>query len=361
VTRALTISIDAMGGDHAPQSIVEGCAISRVRHPEARFILNGPEAKLRELVSKSPQLAANVEIHDARDVVDMRDKPSKALRRGRKTSMWRTIEALRNHDADVAVSAGNTGALMAMAKFQLKPMAGIARPAIAAIWPTKRAQSVVLDVGANVGADVEQLVDFAVMGGVFARAVFGLERPTLGLLNIGIEEIKGNDAVKEAARILRQAPQLPIQFEGFIEGDDISSGTVDVVVTDGFTGNIALKTAEGTARLISHYLRESLTRSFLAKLGAWFAKGAFRVLRTKMDPRSVNGGVFLGLNGVVVKSHGGTDGLGFASALDLAVDMARNDITRRIAQDLEAIAPALAQLPKEMKPWRRILPAPAAT
>jgi glycerol-3-phosphate acyltransferase PlsX len=361
VARALTISIDAMGGDHAPQSILEGLAIARVRHPNVRFIVNGLETKLRELIAKSPHLTTNIEIHDARDVVDMRDKPSKALRRGRKTSMWRTIEALKQHDADVAVSAGNTGALMAMAKFQLKPMAGIARPAIAAIWPTKRAQSVVLDVGANVGADVEQLVDFAVMGGVFARAVFGLERPTLGLLNIGIEEIKGNDAVKEAARILRQTPQLPIQFEGFIEGDDISSGTVDVVVTDGFTGNIALKTAEGTARLISHYLRESLTRSFLSKVGAWFAKGAFRVLRTKMDPRSVNGGVFLGLNGVVVKSHGGTDGLGFASAIDLAVDMARNDITRRIAKDLEAIAPALAQLPKEMKPWRRILPAPAAT
>jgi glycerol-3-phosphate acyltransferase PlsX len=350
-----------MGGDHAPQSIVDGLAIARVRHPGVRFILNGPEAHLRELVAKAPQLSANVEIHDARDVVDMRDKPSKALRRGRKTSMWRTIEALKAHDADVAVSAGNTGALMAMAKFQLKQMAGIARPAIAAIWPTKRSQSVVLDVGANVGADVEQLVDFAVMGGVFARAVFGLERPTLGLLNIGIEEIKGNDAVKEAAKILRQTPQLPIRFEGFIEGDDISSGTVDVVVTDGFTGNIALKTAEGTARLISHYLRESLTRSLLSKLGAWFAKGAFRVLRTKMDPRSVNGGVFLGLNGVVVKSHGGTDGLGFASAIDLAVDMARNDITKRIAKDLEAIAPALAELPKEMKPWRRILPAPAAT
>lgn len=362
MARALTISIDAMGGDHAPQAVVDGCAIARVRHPNVRFIFNGPENKLRELLSKVPQLAASSEIRDARDVVDMEDKPSKALRRGRKTTMWRAIEAVRHKEADVAVSAGNTGALMAMAKFQLRAMEGIARPAIAAIWPTKRGQSVVLDVGANVSADTEQLIDFAVMGGAFARAVFGLERPTLGLLNIGVEEMKGNEAVKQAARVLQQAEQLPIQFRGFVEGDDISIGTVDVVVTDGFTGNIALKTAEGTARLIGHYLRESLTRSLLTKLGAWFAKGAFRVLRTKMDPRSVNGGVFLGLNGVVVKSHGGTDGLGFASAVDLAVEMAQNDIPTRIARDLETIAPAMAALVKEKKPWPpTILPAAAAT
>ncbi|NWH08485.1 MAG: phosphate acyltransferase PlsX [Alphaproteobacteria bacterium] len=357
MARTLILSIDAMGGDFAPQSVIDGCVIARVRHPNVKFILHGPAQRIMELLQPHGELRASCEVRDASDVVGMHDKPSQALRRGRTTSMWRALESVRHHEADVAVSAGNTGALMAMAKFQLRPMEGIVRPAIVAIWPTMRGQSVVLDVGANIGSDPLQLVDFAVMGGAFARAVFGLNRPTLGLLNIGTEEIKGNEAVKTAAKLLKESRALPFDFKGFVEGDDISAGTVDVVVTDGFTGNVALKAAEGTARLIAHYLRSALTRSFFAKIGAFLARGAFSVLRTKMDPRSVNGGVFLGLNGVVVKSHGGTDGLGFASAVDLAVEMARNEMPRRIAEDLKTIAPIIAQL-QTQKPRQPVLPEP---
>jgi glycerol-3-phosphate acyltransferase PlsX len=223
--------------------------------------------------------------------------------------------------ADAAVSAGNTGALMAMAKFCLKTLEGVDRPAIAAIWPTVEAECIVLDVGANVGADARQLVEFALMGAAMARALFGLVTPSVGLLNIGVEEIKGLDQIREAASVLREAP-LPIRYHGFVEGDDVGKGVVDVVVTDGFTGNIALKTAEGTAKQIGEYLRAAMGRSLLARLGAILAQGAFRALKEKMDPRQLNGGNFLGLNGIVVKSHGGTDATGFASAIDLAYDMA---------------------------------------
>jgi phosphate acyltransferase len=247
--------------------------------------------------------------------------------------MGRALATVAEGEANAAVSAGNTGALMAIARHLLGSLPGIDRPAIAAIWPTIRGQSVVLDVGANVGSDEEQLVTFAVMGAAFARAVFGLERPTVGLLNIGTEEVKGNEVLKAAAQVLR-AVELPMRFQGFVEGDDISTGTVDVVVTDGFTGNVALKTAEGTAELIAHYLKSALSRSLLARLGAFLASGALRALRQKMDPRAVNGGVFLGLNGVVVKSHGATDALGFASALDLAIDMAASALPKKIAMDL---------------------------
>ena len=246
-------------------------------------------------------------------------KPSQALRQGRgKSSMWMAIDAVRQGEADVAVSAGNTGALMAMARFILKTLPGIQRPAIAAIWPTLRSESVVLDVGATIGADARQLVEFAVMGEAMARCLFGLEKPTVGLLNIGVEEIKGVEQVKEAARLLREL-DLPIDYEGFVEGDDIGKGTVDVVVTEGFTGNIALKAAEGTAKQLASYLKAALSRTLMSRLGAVLAAGAFRALRDRMDPRKHNGGVFLGLNGVVVKSHGGTDALGFATAIDVAL------------------------------------------
>ena len=355
MTRPLTLSIDAMGGDYAPDVIVAGCALSRIRHPDVRFLMHGPEAKLAPLLAKHADLAASTEIRDATTVVAMDDKPSQALRRGRATTMWRTIEAVRLGLADVAVSAGNTGALMAMAKFKLKTMAGIHRPAIATIWPTMRGQTVVLDAGANVGCDAYQLVDFAVMGGAFARVLFGLQKPLVALLNIGIEEMKGNEAVKAAAQVLRQA-HLPMEFYGYVEGDDICAGTVDVVVTDGFTGNVALKTAEGTARLVGKYLREALNRSLLSRLGAFLAGGAFKVLKRKMDPRRANGGVFLGLNGVVVKSHGGTDAFGFASAVDLGVDMAKGGIMQGIAADLGVLTPDLFQ----PAPHARAVPMAAA-
>jgi glycerol-3-phosphate acyltransferase PlsX len=227
--------------------------------------------------------------------------------------------------------------MMAISMFRLGVIPGIQRPAIAVIWPTMRGQSVVLDVGANAGSDAEQLVDFAVMGEAFARAIFGIERPTVGLLNIGEEELKGIESVKRAAHILR-ASKLPIEFCGFVEGDGIGAGLVDVVVTDGFTGNVALKTAEGTAKLVGFFLRSALTRSVFGRLGALFASGALRVLRKKLDPRSLNGGVFLGLNGVVVKSHGSADALGFASAVDLAIDMGGSDMIERILADRAGIS-----------------------
>ncbi len=328
----LTVSIDAMGGDAGPSIVVAAVARAVVRHPAVRFLLHGDEAELKPLMAKRPMLATNTEIRHSPDRVRMEEKPSQALRRGRNTSMWHAIESVAKKEADVIVSAGNTGALMAMSMVQLRVLENIDRPAIAALWPTKRGQSVVLDVGANIGTDADQLVDFAVMGEAFARAVLGLERPTVGILNVGAEDVKGNEAVRGAAQILRNVT-LPIEFCGFVEGDDISEGTVDVIVTDGFTGNVALKTAEGTAKLVIHFLRSALTRSFLGRIGGFLATGALRALRRKLDPRASNGGIFLGLNGIVVKSHGGTDALGFASALDMAIDMARADVISKIVAD----------------------------
>jgi glycerol-3-phosphate acyltransferase PlsX len=268
-------------------------------------------------------------------------KPSQALRKGRyHSSMWLSLEAVRDGHAGAAVSAGNTGALMVMAKFCLKTMAGVDRPAIAAIWPTVESECIVLDVGANVGADSRQLVEFALMGAALARALFGFERPSVGLLNIGVEEVKGLDNIKQAASILREA-QLPINFRGFVEGDDIGHDAADVIVTDGYTGNIALKTAEGTAKQIGEYLRAAMKRSRLARAGAILAQGAFRALKEKMDPRQLNGGIFLGLNGIVVKSHGGTDATGFASAIDLAYEMASGGVVNRLADDITHFHAAL--------------------
>jgi glycerol-3-phosphate acyltransferase PlsX len=247
--------------------------------------------------------------------------------------MWLSLEAVRDGRADAAVSAGNTGALMAMAKFCLKTIPGVDRPAIAVLWPTVESECIVLDVGANVGADARQLVEFALMGAAMARALFGMERPAVGLLNIGVEEVKGLDEIKAAYGALKDTP-LPIEFRGFVEGDEIGHGAADVVVTDGFTGNIALKTAEGTAKQIGEYFRAAMRRSLLARLGAVLAQGAFRALKEKMDPRQLNGGIFLGLNGIVVKSHGGTDATGFASAVDTAYDMASSGVVKRLAADV---------------------------
>ena len=265
----------------------------------------------------------------------MDDKPSQALRHGRwKSGMWRAIEAVKNGEASVCVSAGNTGALMAMSKFCLRTMPGIDRPAMAALWPTLKGESVVLDVGANVGAEAGQLVEFALMGAAMARALYDLDRPTVGLLNIGVEEVKGQEEVRIAGQMLRDAPLDGLKYHGFVEGDDLGRGTVDVVVTEGFSGNIALKTAEGTAKQIAEYLRSAMSRTFLAKLGYLLAKGAFDQLREKMDPRKVNGAVLLGLNGVVIKSHGGTDAEGFAAAVEMGADMVANGMTDKLAVDL---------------------------
>jgi glycerol-3-phosphate acyltransferase PlsX len=307
------------------------------RHTDVNFILHGDESQLKPLLARQPKLQGRASARHAPGRVTMEDKPSYVLRRGKDTSMWHTINCVKAGEADVAISAGNTGALMAVSMFRLGIIEGISRPAIAVIWPTLRGQSVVLDVGANVGATEEQLVDFAVMGEAFAHVIFGLAKPTVGILNVGAEEQKGNEGVRGAAQILRNS-NLPMAFHGFVEGDDIAKGTVDVVVTDGFTGNIALKTAEGTARLVGSYLRQALRRSLFSKLGAVIASGALNALKRKMDPRAQNGGVFLGLNGIVVKSHGSADAVGFASALDIAIDMAKADINARIAADRSTIA-----------------------
>jgi glycerol-3-phosphate acyltransferase PlsX len=314
--------------------VVPAAAITAIRHPEARFLLVGDSARIEPELRAHPALAAKSQVVHTDIAVAMDEKPSQALRKGRwKSSMWLALEAVRDGRADAAVSAGNTGALMAMAKFCLKTIPGIDRPAIAAIWPTIEGECIVLDVGANVGADARQLAEFALMGAAMARALFGMEKPSVGLLNIGVEEVKGLDEIKKAAAVLKDAP-LPIRYKGFIEGDDVGRGAVDVVVTDGFTGNIALKTAEGTAKQIGEYLRAAMGRSFLARIGAVLAQGAFRALKDKMDPRQLNGGIFLGLNGIAVKSHGGTDATGFASAIDLAYDMASNGVVKRLASDI---------------------------
>jgi glycerol-3-phosphate acyltransferase PlsX len=331
---SVTIALDAMGGDHGPSVVVPGAAIALVRHPDTRFLIVGNAASIEPELRQHPALAQKSEIIHTDIAVAMDAKPSQALRNGRwHSSMWLGLEAVRDGRADATVSAGNTGALMAMAKFCLKTIAGVDRPAIAVIWPTVESECIVLDVGANVGADARQLVEFALMGAAMGRALFAVERPTVGLLNIGVEEVKGVDEIKAAAATLKDAP-LPIIFRGFVEGDEIGHGAADVVVTDGFTGNIALKTAEGTAKQIGEYLRAAMGRSLIARIGAILAQGAFRALKEKMDPRQLNGGIFLGLNGIVVKSHGGTDATGFASAVDLAYDMASSGVVERLAADI---------------------------
>jgi glycerol-3-phosphate acyltransferase PlsX len=327
-----------MGGDHGPEVVVPGAALALERHPDARFLMYGNEAAVRPVLDRHPALAAVTELRHAEVSIRMDEKPSQALRIGRnKSSMWLAIQAVRDNEADICVSAGNTGALMAMSMFCLKTLPEIDRPAIAAIWPTIRGESIVLDVGATIGADASHYVNLAVMGAAMARIVFDLDRPSVGLLNVGREEIKGIEAVKEAGRILREANLAGLDYRGFVEGDDLGKGTVDVVVTEGFTGNIALKTAEGTAKQIGEYLRSAMSRTWTAKLGYLLAKTAFDALRAKMDPSRANGGIFLGLDGLVIKSHGGADALGLASAIDIAYDMAHYDFMRTIREMLDQI------------------------
>jgi glycerol-3-phosphate acyltransferase PlsX len=331
----IRIALDAMGGDHGPSVVIPGAAISLVRHPDLAFGFYGDEALIRPLLESRPALAAVSSVHHTDVAIRMDDKPSQALRYGRwKSSMWLAIESIKKNEADAAVSAGNTGALMAMARFCLRTMAKIERPAIAALWPNLRGESVVLDVGASIGADASALVDMAVMGAAMAHIVLGVERPTVGLLNVGVEEVKGLEMVREAGRILRETNLPSLDYIGFVEGDDIGKGTADVVVTEGFAGNIALKTAEGTAKQIAGYLRAAMSRTLMARIGYLFARGAFAALREKLDPRKSNGGVFLGLNGIVVKSHGGTDAEGYASAIDLAYDMVKQDLMHKITESL---------------------------
>jgi glycerol-3-phosphate acyltransferase PlsX len=339
------IALDAMGGDHGATVVLAGADISLVRHPDIAFQLFGDGNRIQPLLDRLPRLKAAARVVHTDVAIRMDDKPSQALRHGRwKSSMWLALDAVKTGEAHAAVSAGNTGALMAMARFNLKMLEGIERPAIAALWPTTRGESVVLDVGASIGADQDHLVNLAAMGGAMARVLFDIDRPTVGLLNVGVEEIKGVEQVREAGRILREGNFPHIRYHGFVEGDDIGKGTVDVVVTEGFTGNVALKTAEGTARQLGEYLRAAMNRTWTARLGYLLARQAFRTLREKMDPSRANGGVFLGLNGIVIKSHGGADAEGFAAAIDIGYDMVRYELLAKIgesvAQDLQANATA---------------------
>src|SRR5580700_9568066 len=329
-----------MGGDRAPEIVLQGANLALDRHPDTRFLLFGAEAQVLPLLAQLPRVSKAVTLFHTSEVVADDAKPSLALRAGRRSSMRLAIDAVAEGRADGVVSAGNTGALMAIAKFVLKTLPGIDRPAIATFYPTLRGESVMLDLGANIECDAENLVQFALMGDAFARSVLGVIEPTVGLLNVGSEDLKGNDAVRAAAARLRGG-LTPVRFYGFVEGDDITAGTVDVIVTDGFTGNVALKTAEGAARLFAETLRASFRHSTMAKIGYLFARGALHKFRDRFDPRRYNGAMFLGLRGIAVKSHGATDAFGFANAIGVAIDMKVNGFLERIRIDLTQIAEAI--------------------
>jgi glycerol-3-phosphate acyltransferase PlsX len=329
------IALDAMGGDVGASVIVPGAAMSLARHPNSEYLLFGKADLIEAELANHPQLKAVSRVIHTDVVVNMEDKPSQALRRGRKTSsMWLAIDAVKKGEADVAVSAGNTGALMAMARFILHMLDGIDRPAIAAIWPTVRGEAVVLDLGATIGGDARHLVALAVMGSAMASVLLNIKRPKVGFLNIGTEEIKGHEEIRDAGEMLRAMNLPQLEYVGFVEGDGIGKGVADVVVSEGYSGNIALKTAEGTARQIMDLLREAIGKSWLSKIGYLLARPAFRALRDKLDPKKSNGGVFLGLRGVVVKSHGGIDAEGFAYAVDVGYEMVHYDLLTKINQML---------------------------
>jgi phosphate acyltransferase len=325
-----------MGGDNAPAMVIDGLEFAAERHPTARFLLVGDETLLTAHLAKHRRARAACTIRHAPDVISNDMKPTAALR-SRHSSMRVAIDAVAVGEAAGVVSAGNTGALLAMAKIVIKTLPGIDRPAMAAIGPSARGDVVMLDLGANVQCDVRNLVEFAVMGDVFARTVLGLTAPSIGLLNVGTEELKGDDTVRQAAEILR-ASHIGPQFYGFVEGHDIAAGTTDVVVTDGFTGNVALKTGEGALKLIGELLRQVFTSGIIAKIAYLLARPGLDRLREWLDPRRYNGAVMVGLNGVVVKSHGGTDAKGFAHAVDVAMDMVVHRFNEHIREDLARIA-----------------------
>ncbi len=329
----ITLSIDAMGGDAAPDIVMEGVTEARVRYPDVNYLLFGRESLIQPFLDRDSKLTAVCEIRHTEDVVTGEQKVSQAIRQGRNSSMWKAIEAVKNGEAHGIVSAGNTGALMAMAKLNIRTLAGIDRPAICSLFPNQVGETAMLDLGANAQCDVRNLVEFAVMGACFTRAMTGLDHPRVGLLNIGTEDLKGTDLLRDAAAILKES-DLDLDFHGFIEGDDITAGTVDVVVTDGFTGNVSLKTAEGTARLYTKFLKSAFKSSLMAKLGYLLIKPVLTQVMTRTDPRRYNGALFVGLNGVAVKSHGGTDALGFANAIGVAVDMVARDLNSAIGEQL---------------------------
>ena len=333
------IAIDAMGGDIGPAVMLAGAARAHKRRSDVSFLLFGDETILRAELARHPALAGLTDIVHTDDVISGSERPSQAVRRAKTTSMGRAINAVKTGNADAAISGGNTGALMAMSKLALRTMKGIDRPALAALLPTLGDNDVVmLDLGANTECDAQNLVQFAVMGAAYSRVVLDLDKPRVKLLNIGTEEMKGTEQLKDAAAILREADYLRMQFDGFTEGDQLSRGDIDVVVTDGFSGNIALKTAEGTARFVTDLLRRAFTSSVRSKIGFLISRPAAELLRHHLDPNNHNGAVFLGLNGLVVKSHGNANETGVANAIRVAARMVREDLTRKIIEDLDNIA-----------------------
>ncbi len=337
VTDRLIIALDAMGGDRAPAMVVAGADIARRLYPDVEFLVVGDEDRIRPLLKRRPRLAEICSIRHTTHVVTNDQRPSVALRAGRQSSMRLALDAVSHGEAQCVVSAGNTGALMAMAKFVLKTLPGIDRPAIASFFPTLRGESVMLDLGANIECRPEHLVQFAIMGSIFGKAVLGLVNPSVGVLNVGAEALKGSDTLKETAARLREM-ELPGTFHGFVEGNDVPAGTVDVVVTDGFTGNVALKIAEGTARLYGEWLKRTFRSSLFARLGFLLAANAFRKLRNRTDPRHYNGAMFLGLRGICVKSHGGTDAKGFSNAISVAIDLVRHGFNDKVKLELQRFA-----------------------
>ncbi len=333
----LRIAIDAMGGDEGTPMVLEGVSLAKAQFPNAEFVLFGDEAVILEELKAHPSLANNTRVVHTDIAIGSQEKPSQAVRKGRKSSMGLAVEAVKEGEADVAVSAGNTGAMMALSKIILRMMPGIDRPALATRIPTLEGETVMLDLGANVECDVQNLVQFAVMGSAFARAILGHDRPKVALLNVGVEDLKGNETVKEAAAYLKDHETEHMDFVGYVEGHDLVHGQVQVIVTDGFTGNVALKTAEGTAHLITTLLKRSFEQSVRTKLGYLVSKPGLSLLKEHLDPNNHNGAVFLGLNGLVVKSHGGTNAKGFANAIKVAVGMAQNDLPKLILKELEEV------------------------
>jgi glycerol-3-phosphate acyltransferase PlsX len=335
----LIISIDVMGGDHGPSVTIPAVAAAAKANPDVGFLLHGDESAINAQLARHPAARGASEVRHTDKAIGMEEKPAHAMRRGKGTSMWNAVEAIRAGEAAVAVSAGNTGALMAISKLILRMAADLERPAIVASWPTMRGVTAVLDVGANVESDAKQLVEFAVMGAAFHHAVLGSRRPTVGLLNVGSEEQKGHEEVREAHARLKTAA-LDLDYHGFVEGDDIAKGTVDVIVTDGFTGNVTLKAAEGLARFFAKEMKATFTSGPFAMMGALIASGALKKMRQRLDPGAVNGAPLLGLNGIVVKSHGGADAKGFASAIRVAIELARSDFAAEIDRNLQRVTAA---------------------
>lgn len=337
----IVISVDAMGGDAGPAAVVAGIEQSADINPDIGFILHGPESELRALVDKRRALQGRVEIRDAADVVTMEDKPSHVMRNGKGTSMWSSIDCVRNGEAQGIVSCGNTGALMALSMIRLRKLPGVDRPAIAILFPSRNPQrfNVMLDVGADVRADARDLLQYALMGASYTRNAMGIARPRLGLLNVGTEEHKGRSELKEAYALIGDHAELgAFEFVGFVEGSDIAGKVADVIITDGFTGNVAIKTGEGTASLIGDLLREAFKFSPLSRLASLLALTSLGRLKKRIDPRRVNGGVFLGLNGTVVKSHGGADATGVSAAIKLAFRLAQSGFGEKLAARVASTA-----------------------